>query len=132
MREAASKPTTQHRSDGQKSTGTASQQKAFDSPVEEMFWDAYQKLNPKSLLGLVIQHSVGKYRLDFAIPSKKIGIEIDGREFHSSQKQFVNDRERQRNLEQKGWRITHFAAKQVMNDPEGCVRKAGKWVDSQG
>ncbi len=114
------------------STATARPQRGFDSPVEETFWDAYQKLNPKSLTGLVTQHSVGKYRLDFAIPSKKIGIEIDGREFHSDQRQFVNDRERQRNLEQKGWRITHFAAVQVIDDPEGCVRKAIKWVDSQG
>jgi len=70
LRELTETTPTQQKSGGQTSTGTSRPQRAFDSPVEEMFWDAYQKLKPKSLTGLVTQHSVGRYRLDFAIPSK--------------------------------------------------------------
>ena len=131
LHENASKTPIQQKSEGRNTQGTARPESAFDSYPEEIFWDAYQKLKPKSLTGLVTQHWVGRYRLDFAIPNKRIGIEIDGHEFHSSKKQFVDDRQRQRNLEQKGWRITRFAAVEVSDDPEGCVRQAGKWVESQ-
>lgn len=50
--------------------------KRFDSPLEQMFYElAFLDLH------LYPQHAVGKYRLDFAIPDKKIAIELDGHEY---------------------------------------------------
>ena len=102
----------------------------FDSRVEEVFWEAYRKLLPSTLSGLVAQHKFGHYRLDFAISKKKIGIELDGFEYHSSQDAIIKDRQRQRELEQQGWRITRFAAKEVFADPMGCVKQAARWAGS--
>ena len=102
----------------------------FDSPVEEVYWEAYRKSLPSALSGLVAQHKFGRYRLDFAIPKKKIGIELDGFEYHSSQEAIIKDRQRQRELEQQGWRIVRFAAKEVFDDPKGCVKQAARWAES--
>lgn len=103
-----------------------------DSPAETVFWDAYRKMLPLSLDGLVAQHTVGRYRLDFAIPQRRIGIEIDGLQYHSSQESIIKDRRRQRELEQQGWRVVRFAAKEVFDDADACVRQAAQWASSVG
>lgn len=103
-----------------------------DSKVEEVFWDAYRMMLPSALDGLEAQHRVGKFRLDFAIPQAKIGIELDGFRYHSSQEAIINDRQRQRALELQGWRLIRFAAQEVLSDPQSCVRQAATWVDTQG
>jgi very-short-patch-repair endonuclease len=63
---------------------------------------------------LVQQHPVrvgGKsYRLDLAYPDEKIGIEVDGREFHSGRRVFDSDRERQNALTLAGYLILRFTA----------------------
>jgi len=98
----------------------------FDSPVEKQFWDVAQLLALPELNGLIPQFEVGRYRLDFAIPSAKIGIEVDGLAFHNGQESFIADRRRQRHLESEGWRVIRFAAKEVMDDPTECVKQAGR------
>lgn len=103
-----------------------------DSPAETVFWDAYRKMLPLPLDGLVAQHTVGRYRLDFAIPQRRIGIEIDGLQYHSSQESIIKDRRRQRELEQQGWRVVRFAAKEVFDDADACVRQAAQWASSVG
>lgn len=118
------------RSSGKVIQEAALASRVFDSPVEEVFWDAYRKSLPMALSGLVAQHGVGRLRLDFAIPDMKIGIEVDGFRFHSSQEDIVKDRQRQRELEQLGWRIVRFAAMEVFDDANKCVRQAARWVDS--
>lgn len=98
----------------------------FDSPVEKQFWDVAQLLALHELNGLTPQHQVGKYRIDFAIPQKKFGIEVDGLAYHNGQDSFIADRRRQRDLEAQGWRIIRFAAKEVMDDATTCVKQAGQ------
>lgn len=101
-----------------------------DSPAETVFWDAYRKAVPSELTGLVAQYKVGRYRLDFAIPHRRMGIEIDGLQYHSSQESIIKDRRRQRELEQQGWRIVRFAAKEVFDNADECVRQAARWAAS--
>ena len=104
---------------------------AFDSPVERQFWDAHATAG-RPIAHLTTQHPVsanGKnYRLDFAIPPKKLAIEVDGLAFHNGQASFIKDRNRQRDLEMEGWRVLRFAAKEVMNDAAACVRQAASWA----
>lgn len=102
--------------------------KDVESEAERRFWETYTDLRPLALNGLVPQHKVPPYRLDFAIPNKKIGIEIDGYGFHSDKDTFLRDRQRQRALEMVGWRIIRFAGKEACDTPERCVTDAAKLV----
>jgi very-short-patch-repair endonuclease len=66
----------------------------------------------------------GRRRIDFAIPDRKIGIELDGHATHSSTQAIADDRRRQRRLESAGWRIIRFGGAEVYADANGCVRQA--------
>jgi very-short-patch-repair endonuclease len=102
-----------------------------ESPIEDAFWQAHRRLRLAELTGLVTQHQVldGKYRLDFALPDHKIGIELDGYEYHgTSRGKFVADQQRQRALEAEGWRLIRFAGAEVHVDAESCVRQAAQHV----
>lgn len=88
-----------------------------ESPIEEMFWDAAAKALP----GIEPAYSVGPYRLDFAIPDRKVGIELDGHEYHSTVDQRTSDAQRQRWLERQGWRLLRFTGAEVFASPGGCV-----------
>jgi very-short-patch-repair endonuclease len=110
----------------------SSQGATFDSAVEQLFWNSSQSLLLAPLLGLTPQYKVGRYRLDFALPAQKVGIEIDGLAYHSGQEAFIADRKRERELEMDGWRLLRFAAQEVMSNADGCVRQAARWVERQG
>lgn len=98
------------------------------SPIEGMFWSAYRSLKPRELRGLVPQYKVGRYRIDYALPRQKIGIELDGQLSHSSVDAIAHDRFRQRALEKAGWRIIRFGGGEVYHDAEWCVREAASMV----
>lgn len=93
-----------------------------ESEAERLVWQAARYARLPELEGLVLQHSVMRYRLDMAIPQLKIGFEIDGYEWHSDRETFVRDRQRQRQLELAGWRIVRFAGKEAIYEPDQCVR----------
>lgn len=63
-----------------------------------------------------------KYRLDIALPAKRLAIEVDGWEWHGKHKgDFIRDRERQNLLTLHGWRILRFTAGQIRRDTNACV-----------
>jgi very-short-patch-repair endonuclease len=62
------------------------------------------------------QHPIGPYFADFACPSRRLVIEIDG-EHHACQAQA--DARRTAFLEDQGWRVLRFWARTVMENPEG-------------
>lgn len=94
------------------------------SPIEKSFWNAHQKLALRELAGLVPQHPVGRFFLDFALPGLKIGIELDGFATHSSTADIARDRQRQRAIEAAGWRIIRFGGAEVHRDAAACVQQA--------
>ena len=104
----------------------------LDSPIERRFWDAYIStgLWRAELAGLVSQHPVlgGRYRLDFALPQHRVGIELDGYEYHSSRNAFTRDRARQRAIEVAGWRVIRFSGAEINEDPHACVHQAATSV----
>lgn len=99
-----------------------------ESPPEKLFWDAINDVGDTTLAHVTPQWKVKNYRLDFAIPPKKLAIEVDGLAFHNGQASFIKDRNRQRDLEMEGWRVLRFAAKEIMDDAKGCVRQAASWA----
>ena len=58
------------------------------------------------------------YRLDFAVPDKKIAIEIDGHKFHSSKASRTTDAKRDRDLQIAGWRVFRFTGSEIYKSPE--------------
>ena len=96
------------------------------SPIERQFWAAYTLLKPPELAGLVSEHWVlgRRFRIDFALPERMIGIELDGHATHSSPQKIADDRRRQRALESAGWRIIRFGGAEIYADANSCVRQA--------
>ena len=63
------------------------------------------------------QFRVGKYTLDFALPSLGIGIEADGRGWHDS----ARDRNRDEALKTHGWLTLRFTGSEIYWDADGCA-----------
>lgn len=53
----------------------------------------------------VREHEVGPYRLDFAWPDRRVGLEADGRRWHSSAPDFERDRTKHNFLVDLGWQV---------------------------
>jgi very-short-patch-repair endonuclease len=88
----------------------------FDSPLERIFYElAFLDLH------IYPQHKVGRYRLDFAIPDKKIAIEIDGHEYHKKKYQRTHDAQRDRWLFGQGWNVLRFTGTEINMNVSKCV-----------
>jgi very-short-patch-repair endonuclease len=64
------------------------------------------------------QYPVGRYRLDFAWPSRRIGCECDGFEHHGSRLAWKRDRRRLAVIEAADWRIVHVTWADVTREPD--------------
>ena len=55
--------------------------------------------------GLIVepQYLIGNIHADFAIPEKKIAIEVDSKQYHSSRESFLNDMKRDEIYKQHKW-----------------------------
>jgi very-short-patch-repair endonuclease len=69
----------------------------FMTPIE---FDAWCSIRGKGL-GLFAQYPVLSYFIDFANPYLKIGVELDGKDWHDAEK----DRARDTRLLEQGWKI---------------------------
>jgi very-short-patch-repair endonuclease len=88
----------------------------FDSPLEQMFYElAFLDLH------IYPQHPVGKYRLDFAIPQKRIAIELDGHEYHKTKYQRTHDAKRDRWLYGQGWHVLRFTGSEIYENLDRCI-----------
>lgn len=99
------------------------------SPIEKMFIEQWRVVYGN---GIHPQYNVPgfRYRVDFAFPSDKVAVELDGYEYHNSKEQFTNDRKRQREMELAGWRFIRFSGSEVYRDADACVRQAYEFWQS--
>jgi very-short-patch-repair endonuclease len=102
---------------------------ASASPIEKQFWDAHTRLGLPELDGLVPQHKAGPYWMDFALPHRMIGIELDGLRNHSKTEDVARDCLRQRWLGGLSWYIIRFGGQEISRDAEGCVRQAASQIE---
>lgn len=74
---------------------------------------------------LIPQLRCGPYRADFAIvnPMTKLFVEVDGYECHDVREQRDRDRERDRYLMARGWRVPRFSGRQVYRNPYQCAEE---------
>lgn len=70
----------------------------------------------------------GKYRIDIALygSGKKIAIECDGEEFHSSIHQKAHDQKKDYFLEKSKWRVFRFTGKEIFHTADQCVEAVKK------
>ena len=69
----------------------------------------------------VVQHQVGRYRVDFAYPGVRVAIEADGFAWHSSRRQLDRDSVRRNVLAVQGWTVLHFTWEQLHERPDEVV-----------
>jgi len=92
------------------------------SPMEALFWqEANRPWWNKPLPNLRRQYPLLGYRVDFALPHLRIVIEIDGAKWHSTLEQKRKDAERQKAIEEMGWKVFRFTGSDVNNLPRSCV-----------
>lgn len=63
------------------------------------------------------QFPIHGYRIDLAIPRWKIAFEFDWYTYHSDRASFNRDRERDRNLTEKGWTVLRFHGDEIRGNP---------------
>ena len=64
------------------------------------------------------QHPIGRHIADFAVPSRKLVVEVDGGQHASAQ---AHDDARTRTLEARGWRVIRFWNSDVMSNLDGVL-----------
>ncbi len=69
------------------------------------------------------QHRVGRYRLDFAWPNRRLGCECDGFEHHGARLAWKRDRGRLAEIEAADWRIVHVTWDDVMHRPDQTMQR---------
>lgn len=77
------------------------------------------------------QVEVGPYRIDLAIPKKKVAIELDGHEFHNTRLQRTNDAERRIYLQKQGWEVITFTGSQINADVYQCIEDAKEIIENR-
>lgn len=106
------------------------QQLIFDSVFEE---EVCAKLIEQGY-NVETQYGVGGYRIDLVIKSKDgkdniLGIECDGRLYHSSKYARERDYHRQKYLESRGWKIYRIWSTNWWKNPTLEIKKIVKYIE---
>ncbi|MCL5960702.1 MAG: DUF559 domain-containing protein [Chloroflexi bacterium] len=72
-------------------------------------------------LRLRCQHPILTYRIDFALPERRVGADIMGWDGRTGPSGKTERRERQEHLEMQGWKILLFSGSQVLSNADKCV-----------
>ncbi len=94
------------------------------SLIETAFWDLAKPLIPE----LQREVEIGRYRVDFLVPSAQLVIELDGLKWHSGQEKRIYDSVRDRELIRQGYHVIHFMGAEVTRDAQRCVRETMQTV----
>ena len=104
-------------------------QATFDSVFEEQ---VYSKLIEDGY-NVVTQYGVGGYKIDIVVQDKNhkniLGIECDGRQYHSSKSARERDYYRQKYLESRGWKIYRIWSTNWWKNSSSEYRKLKNLID---
>ena len=97
--------------------------KKCESPIEIKLFEALIKQGYQ----VYTQVPCGRYRIDLAIflSKKRIAIEADGRDFHSSFQQKEHDNKRDLYLKKHGWEVIRFTGSEIYRNSDKCVEQIG-------
>jgi very-short-patch-repair endonuclease len=93
------------------------------SVPEDILWGTYQASPERwpGLKGMTRQVQVLRYYVDFGIKARKLGVEVDGLAFHGGQAAWAADHQRQRRIEEAGWRVIRFTAREASDNPRAVL-----------
>jgi very-short-patch-repair endonuclease len=96
-------------------------QRGYESLWERRMHEALRRRGIEALP----QHQVGRRSLDFALFGEgvKLDLEVDGRAWHvgAGGGRKTADRQRDRELMAKGWKVRRFWVHELAEDMEGCL-----------
>ena len=97
------------------------------TPTEEALWRELRG----GKLGAVVrrQYVVGRYIADFAVPARRLVIEVDGA-YHAARR--VADARRDRELGRRGWRVLRLPAELVAQELAEAVVRVRAALGSDG
>jgi very-short-patch-repair endonuclease len=83
----------------------------------------WNELRAHRLMGLSFrrQMPIGGYIVDFACPSKRVVVELDGSQ-HAHDERAEADRRRDLRLQELGWRVLRFCNDDVIRGVDGVCR----------
>lgn len=70
-------------------------------------------------------------RVDFAWPSRRVVLEVDGFRFHDGPKKFVDDRHRDNRLAALGWRVIRTTVTEMRTDPTAVFAALAAALDGR-
>lgn len=69
-------------------------------------------------------YKVGSREVDVVIPSRRLAVQLDSRQFHfRDYEKFVDDMARDRDIAQEGYIVVRFAGTEVFGNPERVARE---------
>lgn len=112
-------------SQGRKGSGTLTRllsmregDQGLESPLETKFFRLIRQHRlPRPQPGL----EVGPYRLDFAYPHVKLGIELEGYAYHSGRSAWLDDPPRRNFFTNAGWTVLYFTWDDVTRHPDYVI-----------
>ena len=96
---------------------------ALESRLELRVWRLLRRAGLRPVRQYSVRYGDMTYRLDFAWPALKVGIEADGYASHAGTRRFVRDRSRVADLAEQGWRIVPVTWQAVTEDPARFLRQ---------
>jgi very-short-patch-repair endonuclease len=76
----------------------------------------------------VHNHTGQAYRLDFAIPQLKIGIEVDGKIWHDNPEKKARDQNRDSKLAKRGWMVLRFSEDEIQSQIDEVTKTISNYV----
>lgn len=73
---------------------------------------------------------ISPWVIDFAFPSYKLAIEVDGKYWHSLENIKEKDKRKNKALKQRGWSVLHFGEDEINQSPSACIDKIIQFLDS--
>jgi very-short-patch-repair endonuclease len=71
----------------------------------------------------VRQFALGKYRIDFAYPPRRVGLECEGFEYHGNRLTWKRDKRRTAWIEGQDWRLVFLTWDDVTKRPEETIER---------
>ena len=125
-----------------------------ESPIEQLFYSAFKmvmELNSIdyadfrttkkgediwSGIGVIPQHHIGKFRVDFYVYSHDSGkhaiVECDSQQFHDrTEKERRYEKIRDRFLQKEGHRLFHFTGSEIKENPEKTAAEVLSYLTDQ-
>jgi very-short-patch-repair endonuclease len=75
----------------------------------------------------IVDRDARLWRVDFAWPDRRVAVEYDGFDWHSSPEALRKDRQKRAALEEIGWRVISIVSDDVRCQPDVMVRR----IDAQ-